>query len=58
LSEEVTREFRSLSAVIDELVDARVLEGIHFRVDDTAAVTLGTAVAHYILEHAMQPLHD
>lgn len=54
----VTREFRSLSAVIDEIVDARVLEGIHFRFDDTAAVTLGTGVAHYILEHAMQPLHD
>jgi hypothetical protein len=49
----VTRSFRSFSAVIDEIVAARVLEGIHFRFDDTAAVTLGTAVANYILANAL-----
>jgi hypothetical protein len=54
----VTRSFHSFSAAIDEIVEARVSEGIHFRFADTAGVALGRTVANYILEHAMQPLHD
>jgi hypothetical protein len=52
----VTRSFRSFSAALDELADARVLEGIHFRFDDLAGRATGTAVGNYILEHALQPL--
>jgi hypothetical protein len=52
----VTRSFRSFSASLDEITDARVLSGIHFRFDDVAGRMTGTAVANYILEHALQPL--
>ncbi len=53
----VTRSFSSLSAAVQEIKDARVLGGIHFRtaVDDGQVV--GQAVANYIVEHAAQPLH-
>jgi hypothetical protein len=47
----VTRSFNSFSAVLDEIVDARVYEGIHFRFADEEARTLGITVANYVLEH-------
>jgi hypothetical protein len=53
----VTRSFHSFSAAVDEVVDARILAGIHFRFDDVDARATGTAVANYILEHALQPIH-
>jgi hypothetical protein len=42
-----TRSFRRFSDVMDEVVDARVLLGIHFRFADTASRDLGKKVARY-----------
>ncbi len=42
-----TRSFPRLSQVSDELVDARIYLGIHFRFADTAARKLGRSVANY-----------
>ena len=42
-----TRTFTRLSQVADELVDARIYLGIHFRFADTAARKLGRSVANY-----------
>ena len=54
----VTRSFRGFSAAIDEAVDARIFAGIHYRFDDRDARTCGTAVASYILDHALLRAHD
>jgi hypothetical protein len=51
------RLYRRISAVADEVVDARVLLGIHFRFADTGARTLGTRVAWHVFTNALRPLH-
>ena len=45
------RSFTRLSQAIDEMVDARVWSGIHFRVADEAAVRIGMQVANWRQQH-------
>jgi hypothetical protein len=52
----VVRSFRTLSAALDEVKDARVFGGIHFRTDCDAGQAIGTSVAAYVLQHAFQRL--
>ena len=42
--------------VIDDTIDARVYEGIHFRSVDTQAAGLGKAVARWLDDHYFQPV--
>ena len=51
------RLYTRISAVADEVVEARILLGIHFRFADTAARTLGTRVADEVFAKALRPLH-
>jgi hypothetical protein len=50
------RLYRRISAVAEEVVDARVLLGIHFRFADTAARTLGQRIAWHTFTHALRPV--
>ncbi len=50
-----TRSFPSFSAVTDEIADARVFGGIHFRISCIRGNALGRTVAAYVLTHAMRP---
>lgn len=45
----VTRTYTDWSTITQEVVDARVWEGVHFRFSDDAGVRLGKAVADYDL---------
>jgi hypothetical protein len=45
LSSNTTRSYRSFSQAVDEVIDARVYSGIHFRNADEAGAELGRAVA-------------
>ena len=51
----VVRYFSSFSAAIEEIKNARVLGGIHFRTACNDGQTLGTAIGGYILDHALLP---
>jgi hypothetical protein len=51
-----TRSFTSLSQAVDEVVDARILEGIHFRHADEAGAKIGRDVARWVRHHFFQPL--
>ena len=42
-----TRSFGSFSQAVDEIVEARIWAGLHYRTADVQAVTLGTNVANY-----------
>jgi len=42
-----TRTFTGFSQAVDEIVEARIWAGLHFRTADTQAVQLGTNVANY-----------
>jgi len=50
----IVRSFRSFSAVLEEIKNARVFAGIHFRSATDDGEALGVSVGHFVLEHAMQ----
>ena len=51
-----TRSYSRFSQAAQEVVDARVLLGIHFRFADTAARTQGRNVATWIYDHFLLPV--
>jgi hypothetical protein len=51
------RFYPSFSASMDEVADARVFAGFHFRTACNDGRVLGSAVAAYILENLMVRLH-
>ena len=53
----VVRTFASFSAAQDEIANARVFGGIHFRTACVHGRATGLAVANYILEHALLPVN-
>jgi PAP2 superfamily len=50
----VVRQFDSFSAALDEVKNARIFAGIHFRSATNDGQTLGASVAEYVLNNAMQ----
>jgi len=53
----VVRSFGSFSAALDEVLEARVFAGIHFRSACQDGRTTGADVAGYVLEQALQRVH-
>jgi hypothetical protein len=51
----VERSFSSFSAAEQEATLSRIFAGVHFRPDLTTGKDLGEDVAHFILEHFLQP---
>jgi membrane-associated phospholipid phosphatase len=49
----VARSFGSFSSALDAVADARVFAGIHYRFACDDGRKTGTAVARYVLDHAM-----
>jgi hypothetical protein len=50
----VTREFGSFSQLRDDIVDARIWSGIHFRFGDEEGAKIGRRVAHWGARHAFR----
>ena len=50
------RQFDRFSDVTEEVIDARVWGGIHFRTADVAGTVIGKKVAHWLRHHYFQPL--
>lgn len=53
-----TRSFTRLSQAEDEVIDARIFEGIHFRTSDRVARTLGLHVANWVFKNYFRPIGD
>jgi PAP2 superfamily protein len=53
----VVRSFNRFSDALDEVKDARVFAGIHWRFDCDFGQAIGAAVARYILDHSFQRVH-
>ena len=51
-----TRTFTSFSQALDEIVEARIWAGLHFRNADVQAVQLGTNVANFAAANYFQPV--
>jgi hypothetical protein len=54
LSSNTTRSYRGFSHAVDEVIDARVYSGIHFRKADEDGAELGQAVARDALERSFE----
>jgi hypothetical protein len=52
-----TRSFSSFSGAVDEVANARVFAGIHFRTACAVGVEMGAGVAEYVMENLMGRLH-
>ena len=50
----LTREWSSLSEAVQEVIDARVYSGIHFRNSDEAGARMGRQVAQFVSKHALR----
>ena len=50
-----TRHFDSFSSALDEVINARVWGGIHFRTADVQGAELGNEVALWLSDHYFQP---
>ena len=54
----VQRHYDRGDALLQDVVDARVWLGIHFRTADTAAKKMGKQLAAWTLDHFFQPIHQ
>jgi hypothetical protein len=52
-----TRSFTSFSAALDEIKNARIYAGIHFRSACDDAQATGAAVANWVLGHSLLPVN-
>ena len=52
---DVTRRYRRFTDVIDDTMDARVWQGIHFRTADVQGARLGRDVARWMNTHFFRP---
>jgi len=53
-----TRTYRRFTDAADDMVEARILLGIHFRFADVAARTQGRRVADWTFNHFLLPLNE
>jgi len=50
----ITRQWRTFSEGVDEVIEARIYSGIHFRTADDVGARLGSKVARFVMKHALQ----
>jgi hypothetical protein len=53
----ITRKYSQLEAIADDVDDARVLGGIHWRYDQVAGNALGRAVAREVVKNRLRAVH-
>lgn len=51
----ITREWQTFDQGVEEVIDARVYSGIHYRNSDEVGARLGRQVAHFVMTHALRP---
>jgi hypothetical protein len=50
----ITRQWHTFSEGVDEVIEARIYSGIHFRTSDEVGARLGRKVGHFVLNHALR----
>jgi hypothetical protein len=53
----ITLQYTSFKQITDDISDARVYGGIHFRTDQVAGEHLGRAVGKTVYKHNLRPVH-
>jgi hypothetical protein len=52
-----TLQYSQLQKISDDIDDARVYGGIHFRFDQLAGGRLGREIGTYVFKNNLQPVH-
>lgn len=52
----LTRTYRHFTDVVDDTMDARVYQGIHFRTADVQGAGIGKNVARWLSRHFLRPV--
>ncbi|CAN5717817.1 hypothetical protein BH24ACI5_BH24ACI5_17410 [soil metagenome] len=50
------RHWQTFTEGVDEVIDARVYSGIHFRAADDTGARMGRQVGQFVLTHALRPM--
>jgi hypothetical protein len=58
LAQRKSRTYRRFSDAAQDMVNARIYAGIHFRFADEAARTQGTRVAEWVFDHFLLPIEE
>ena len=53
----VTLRYTDLASITDDIDNARIYGGIHFRFDQRAGGRQGRAVGDFVIEHHLRPIH-
>ena len=53
----VTRSYHSFTQALNEVKNARIFAGIHFRFSCDDGTEIGENVGHYVLQNALLPAH-
>jgi len=51
----ITREWNTLGEGVNEVIDARIYSGLHFRTADVVGAEQGDQVARFVYRHALRP---
>ena len=54
----IVLQYTSFREITNDISDARVYGGIHFRTDQDAGAVLGRAVGKAVYKHNLRPVHD
>ena len=54
----IVLQYTSFKQITDDISDARVYGGIHFRTDQTAGARLGRAVGRAVYKNNLRAVHD
>ena len=54
----IVLQYTSFTQITNDISDARVYGGIHFRTDQDAGALLGLAVGKAVYKHNLRPVHD
>jgi hypothetical protein len=53
---DVTRVYKRFTDVVDDTIDARIYQGLHFRTAEVQGARIGKHVAHWLDQHYFQPV--
>ena len=54
----IVLQYTMFEQIDDDVDDARVYGGIHFRTDQDAGARLGRAIGRAVYKHNLRPVHD
>lgn len=53
-----TRHYETLDAITDEVIEARVWAGIHFRSSDVVGARMGTQIGRWVVQNVLTPSEE